>query len=83
MTRLYRCLRFGCIVYLLFAVLASVVTLTGKPYGSPAYTANAGYVWDDLGGVEVYGDPGLFLCQSSISPIPFLPYAFPSLVVDC
>lgn len=74
MTRL---LRFGCIVYLLFAILCSALTLTARPYGNPAYTANSGYMWE-VGsvevGVELYGTPGAFLCADQ-GHYEYTPYA--------
>ena len=76
MTRL---LRFGCIAYLVFAIVCTVLTLTAHPYGNPAYTANSGYIWQIgsiEGGVELYGEPGPFLCTDQ-GHYEFAPYAHP------
>ncbi len=73
------------IVLLIVLVLANIATLTdARVYNG----ANKGIVWD-AGGVEVIGEPGVFLCSDDYSlasnthwhnPLADI---WPSLVVDC
>ena len=65
-------------------VIALIVASLARPYSG----ANAGVAWD-WGGIEIKGDPGLFLCAASWNPTNGVTWhnqlaqLFPSLVVDC
>ena len=48
--------------FLLFAALLAI--FTARPYASHI---NGGIVWN-WGGVEVYGEPGIFVCRSALTP---------------
>ena len=45
---------------------------------------NIGVAWD-IGGIEIVGDPGIFLCSDNYYPRWHNPIAdlFPQFVVDC
>jgi len=65
-------MRKTLITILIFVLLAGALTV--RPY---ANQYRVGLAWD-WGGVEVLGEPGLWLCSSSP-----LSEALPHLIADC
>jgi hypothetical protein len=57
--------------------ILTIVLFASLMSGRPYHGLNAGIAWD-WGGVELVGQPGLFVCPQA----PFAPL-FPSLVADC
>ena len=81
-------LLFICIMALIIGALLCILQ-SGRPYsGTWEGETWSGVAWD-WGGIELQGDPGIFICPGNYDPAtdtftpnPLAPM-FPDLVTDC